>query len=110
MDQHEHLDPAAPRRSQRSAARAGRRRIRSGAHRLLRRDRSPAVIARVADAGDVSHVIALARETGLEPAVRSGGHSPAGHGVSGGGICSTSRTCARWISMPSDAPRGQRQD
>jgi FAD/FMN-containing dehydrogenase len=49
-------------------------------------DRRPAMIVRVADAADVARVIALARETGLELAVRSGGHSPAGHGVSEGGI------------------------
>jgi FAD/FMN-containing dehydrogenase len=49
-------------------------------------DRRPAAIVRVADATDVSRVIALARETGLELAVRSGGHSAAGHGVSEGGI------------------------
>src|SRR5215213_2891685 len=49
-------------------------------------DRRPALIARVADATDVSHVVSLARETGLELAVRSGGHSVAGHGVSNGGI------------------------
>ena len=49
-------------------------------------DRRPLVIARVANANDVSRVIALARETGLELAVRSGGHSLAGHSVSEGGI------------------------
>jgi FAD/FMN-containing dehydrogenase len=49
-------------------------------------DRRPAVIIRVADATDVSRVVALARESGLELAVRSGGHSVAGHGVSDGGI------------------------
>jgi FAD/FMN-containing dehydrogenase len=49
-------------------------------------DRHPALIVRVADATDVSHVIALAREMGLELAVKSGGHSLAGHGVSEGGI------------------------
>lgn len=49
-------------------------------------DRKPAVIARVADETDVSRVISLARETGMELAVRSGGHSVAGHSVSDGGI------------------------
>jgi FAD/FMN-containing dehydrogenase len=49
-------------------------------------DRRPAVIIRVADESDVSRVVSLARETGLELAVRSGGHSGAGHGVSEGGI------------------------
>jgi len=49
-------------------------------------DRRPAIIVRVADATDVSRVVALARESGLELAVRSGGHSVAGHGVSDGGI------------------------
>jgi FAD/FMN-containing dehydrogenase len=49
-------------------------------------DRRPAVIVRVADAEDVATVIGLARETGLELAVRSGGHSGAGHGVTEGGI------------------------
>src|SRR5918998_3898125 len=49
-------------------------------------DRRPALIVRVKDAADVSHVITLAREGGLELAVRSGGHSVAGHSVSDGGI------------------------
>jgi FAD/FMN-containing dehydrogenase len=49
-------------------------------------DRRPALIVRAADAADVSHVLSLARESGLELAVRSGGHSVAGHGVSDGGI------------------------
>jgi FAD/FMN-containing dehydrogenase len=49
-------------------------------------DRRPAVIVRVADATDVSRVVTLARETGIELAVRSGGHSSAGHCVSEGGI------------------------
>jgi FAD/FMN-containing dehydrogenase len=49
-------------------------------------DRRPAVIIRVADANDVSQVLSLARETGLELAIRSGGHSVAGHCVSEGGI------------------------
>src|SRR5918995_2551330 len=49
-------------------------------------DKRPAVIIRVADAKDVVRVVNLARENGLELAVRSGGHSTAGHSVSEGGI------------------------
>lgn len=49
-------------------------------------DRRPAVIVRPANAGEVARIITLARETGIELAVRSGGHSSAGHGVSDGGI------------------------
>ena len=49
-------------------------------------DRRPAVIVRAQEAADVSRLIALAGRTGLELAVRSGGHSNAGHSVSEGGI------------------------
>jgi len=49
-------------------------------------DRRPSVIIRPLDAAEVAHVVTLARETGLELAVRSGGHSIAGHSVSEGGI------------------------
>lgn len=49
-------------------------------------DRHPAVIIRAADATDVARAVRLAHETGLELAIRSGGHSVAGHGVSEGGI------------------------
>jgi FAD/FMN-containing dehydrogenase len=49
-------------------------------------DRRPAAIARVAGAEDVAAVIRVARETGAELAVRSGGHSPAGHSTTEGGI------------------------
>ncbi len=49
-------------------------------------DRRPALIARVEGPRDIARVIAHARATGSELAVRSGGHSPAGHGVSDGGI------------------------
>ena len=49
-------------------------------------DRRPAVIVRPANASEVSHVILIARDSELELAVRSGGHSFAGHGVTDGGI------------------------
>jgi FAD/FMN-containing dehydrogenase len=47
-------------------------------------DRRPAIIVRPANATDVAHVVSLARETGQELAVRSGGHSI--YAVSEGGI------------------------
>jgi FAD/FMN-containing dehydrogenase len=49
-------------------------------------DRRPQLIVQAADATDVARVVALARDTGVELAVRSGGHSPAGHSASDGGI------------------------
>ena len=49
-------------------------------------DRHPAVIIRPKNTDEVSRVIALARDTGMELAVRSGGHSNAGHSVTEGGI------------------------
>src|SRR5574341_395001 len=49
-------------------------------------DRRPALIIRVKDADDVSRVVRLARETGLELAVRGGGHSVVGYSVTDKGI------------------------
>jgi FAD/FMN-containing dehydrogenase len=49
-------------------------------------DHRPAAIVRAADTSDVSRVVSVAREAGAELAVRSGGHSRAGHGTSEGGI------------------------
>lgn len=49
-------------------------------------DCRPAVIVRPADASDVATVVRLAGATGLELAVRSGGHSSAGYGTTNGGI------------------------
>jgi FAD/FMN-containing dehydrogenase len=49
-------------------------------------DRRPGVIVRPVDAGEVATVVSVARDTGIELAVRSGGHSGPGFGVSDGGI------------------------
>jgi FAD/FMN-containing dehydrogenase len=49
-------------------------------------DKRPTAIVQVVDATAVARVVSLARETGLELAVRSGGHSIPGHSVSEGGI------------------------
>jgi FAD/FMN-containing dehydrogenase len=49
-------------------------------------NRRPAVIVRPADAAGIARVVSIARETGMELAVRSGGHSLAGHSVSEGGL------------------------
>ncbi len=49
-------------------------------------DKKPAVIVQAKDVSDVVEAIALARQTGLELAVRSGGHSLGGFSVSDGGI------------------------
>jgi FAD/FMN-containing dehydrogenase len=47
-------------------------------------DRFPALIARVRDAGDIASAIRFARDSGLPLAVRSGGHSVAGHSAGDG--------------------------
>lgn len=49
-------------------------------------DRHPGAIVRVADAADVARAIRVARESGAELAVRSGGHSGAGYSSTEGGI------------------------
>jgi FAD/FMN-containing dehydrogenase len=49
-------------------------------------DLRPAAIARPRDPGEVARVVEVARETGVELAVRGGGHSGAGHGLTEGGI------------------------
>ena len=49
-------------------------------------DRRPAAVVLPADSAEVAEVVSLARESGLELAVRSGGHSGAAHSVVDGGI------------------------
>ena len=49
-------------------------------------DRRPAMIVRPRDANEVAYIVSVARDTGSDLAVRSGGHSLAGHSVSDGGI------------------------
>lgn len=49
-------------------------------------DPHPSAVIRPADAGEVAQVVNLARQTGLELAIRSGGHSLAGHSLTHGGI------------------------
>jgi FAD/FMN-containing dehydrogenase len=46
----------------------------------------PAAIVRPADAAEVARVVTMARDDGLELAVRGGGHSNAGHSTADGGI------------------------
>lgn len=46
----------------------------------------PALIVRPRNAADIAQTIRLARETGLELAIRSGGHSGAAHSTTQGGI------------------------
>lgn len=59
-------------------------RVNAGISReILRR---PALIIRALDTSDVAYAVSLARETGLELAVRSGGHSLGGFSTSQGGI------------------------
>lgn len=49
-------------------------------------DRRPAVIIQCAEADDVPHAIAFARENGLEISIRGAGHNIAGNAVCEGGL------------------------
>jgi FAD/FMN-containing dehydrogenase len=65
-------------------------------------DRRPAAIVRVANVDDVKAVIETARETGLDLAVRSGGHSSKGDGVTDGGFVLDLRDMKR-LDIDADA-------
>jgi len=58
-------------------------------------DKRPAAIVRVANADDVSRVIAAARDDGYELAVRSGGHSVVGHSTTEAGLVIDLRDMSR---------------
>jgi FAD/FMN-containing dehydrogenase len=61
-------------------------------------DRRPAAIAQVQGAVDVVEVVNYARETGIELAVRGGGHSSAGYStVDGGIVLDFSRMKGVWV-------------
>ena len=58
-------------------------------------DAFPAAIVRPADAADVQRVVTAARAENLEIAVRSGGHSIAGHSSTNGGVVVDLRSLSR---------------
>src|SRR5262245_32722087 len=65
-------------------------------------DKRPSAIVRVFNVEDVRRVIALARQEGLELAVRSGGHSIVGHSTTDGGLVIDLRDMSK-IEIDSDA-------
>src|SRR5688572_18458674 len=65
-------------------------------------DKRPSAIVRVSDVADVRRVIATARDEGYELAVRSGGHSIAGHSTTDGGLVIDLRAMSGIEIDPSD--------
>src|SRR5687768_3011228 len=65
-------------------------------------DKRPSAIVRVSDVADVRRVVATARDEGYELAVRSGGHSIAGHSTTDGGLVIDLRAMSGIEIDPSD--------
>jgi FAD/FMN-containing dehydrogenase len=65
-------------------------------------DRRPAVIARCIGSGDVATALDFAQAQGVDVAVRGGGHNPAGHCVSDGGLV-VDLSLLRTVEVDSDA-------
>ena len=71
-------------------------------------DRRPAAIARVQGAVDVVAVVDFARESGIELAVRGGGHSSAGYSTVDGGIV-LDFSCMRGVRVDASAKTASAQ-
>ena len=69
-------------------------------------DLRPAVIVRAGSVDDVVRTIAYAQDAGRELAVRSGGHSGAGHSSTDGGVQLDLSDCGPSTSTSKGAPRG----
>ena len=65
-------------------------------------DKHPSAIVRVENVSDVQQVIAAARDGGYELAVRSGGHSIAGHSTTEGGLVIDVRSLSKVEVDPTD--------
>jgi hypothetical protein len=65
-------------------------------------DKRPAAIARPRDTAEVVQIVNFARANGIELAIRSGGHSSAGHSTTDGGIVLDLRNMKR-LDIDADA-------
>lgn len=65
-------------------------------------DSRPGAVVRVADPADIAAVLEFVRDGDLDLAVRSGGHSPAGHSTTDGGVVIDVRDLTE-IEIDSDA-------